>query len=343
MIYPWDPCKYYFFLLLSFLLIYVQIFGPTLCRTGVFMSELLYLFSEMDWRFKPLVTAVRHWAAWARLTDPVPSPKITNFTLTLLVIFYLQRCAPPILPTLGEMIQLARPNVDTRQTNDIDCTFLRDPAVFLERAQLNQESLEDLFLGFLRFVESFDFNERSVSIVTGRSPRKSDSKPLYVQNPLERDLNVSRNVNLKELTHVVMEARNALYILETREGQAPNNWGLLALPRAEKVRRLSPKISYQNQMSQLDIKDLFSNDLDDDDDDFVGNTSASVQRPSNAVSVLASVKQSVIEDEQPPSALNGFVTRVQRNTTLKIINGEPKRLSLKSEKNSRRIEKNKRK
>lgn len=304
------------------------------------MSEMLYLFSEMDWRFRPLVTAVRHWAAWARLTDMVPSQRITNFTLTLLVVFYLQRCTPPILPTLGEMIKLARPEVDTRRTNDIDCTFLRDPAVFQERAQLNQTSLEDLFLGFLRFVESFDFNERSISIITGNSPRKSDSKPLYVQNPLERDLNVSRNVNLKELTHVVMEARNALYILETREGQGPNNWGLLALPRAEKVRRLSPKVSHNNNLSQLDIKDLFSNDdLEEDDDDFVTSRSPAVQQTSTTV--VASVKQSTTE-VQPVSALNGFISRVQRNSGLKT-NNESKKISLNSEKSSRRIEKHKRK
>ncbi len=303
------------------------------------MSEMLYLFSEMDWRFRPLVTAVRHWAAWARLTDMVPSPRITNFTLTLLVVFYLQRCTPPILPTLGEMIKLARPEVDVRRTNDIDCTFLRDPAVFRERAQLNQTSLEDLFLGFLRFVESFDFNERSISIITGNSPRKSDSKPLYVQNPLERELNVSRNVNLKELTHVVMEARNALYILETREGQGPDSWGLLALPRAEKVRRVSPKVSHNNNLSQLDIKDLFSNDLEEDDDDFVTSRSPVVQQTSTTV--VASVKQSTTE-VRPVSALNGFITRVQRNSGLKT-NSESKKISLNSEKSSRRMEKHKRK
>ena len=76
-------------------------------------------------------------------------------------------------------------------------------------------------------------------MITGNASRKLDSKPLYVQNPLERELNVSRNVNLKELTRVVMEARNSLYILETREHQTPGNWGLLSLPRAEKVRRIN--------------------------------------------------------------------------------------------------------
>lgn len=230
---------------------------------------MLYLYGEMDWRFRPLVTAVRFWAAWTRLTDVVPSPKITNFTLTLLVLFHLQRCTPPVLPTLNEMVSKARPGVDKRVSNDVDCSFLRDPSEFRQRSKKNQESLEDLFLGFFRFIEKYQFNERSVSIVSGNAARKSDSKPLHVQNPFERELNVSRNVNQKELTRLVMEARNALYILETKEGQSSENWGLLALPRAEKVRRLNHRLSYHtNLIPPLDMKDLFSKNLNENENDF---------------------------------------------------------------------------
>ena len=123
------------------------------------MSELLYLYDKIDWRFCPLVTAVRQWAAWAKLTSVTPGNQITNFTLTLMVVFFLQRCSPPILPTLGEMTKMARPQVDTRQAEDINCSFLRDPFVFQLRSKSNSESPEDLFMGFLRFVGSFDFPE----------------------------------------------------------------------------------------------------------------------------------------------------------------------------------------
>lgn len=230
---------------------------------------MLYLYGEIDWRFRPLVTAVRFWAAWTRLTDVIPGPKITNFTLTLLVLFHLQRCTPPVLPTLNEMVSKARPGVDKRVSNDVDCSFLRDPSEFRKRSRKNQESLEDLFMGFFRFIERYQFNERSVSIVSGNAARKSDSKPLHVQNPFERELNVSRNVNQKELTRLVMEARNALYILETKEGQNSENWGLLALPRAEKVRRLNHKPSHHtNLIPPIDMKDLFSKTLNEDENGF---------------------------------------------------------------------------
>lgn len=303
------------------------------------MSELLYLYGEMDCRFRPLVTAVRHWAAWARLTDIVPSPRITNFTLTLLVVFHLQRCSPPILPTLNEMIIKARPQVDYRQTNEIDCNFLRDPNEFRERCQLNEDSLEDLFWGFLRFVESFDFNELSVSIITGKAQRKTDSKPLYVQNPFERELNVSRNVNLKELTRLVMEARNALYILETREAYGPGNWGLLALPRAEKVRRLGMKTAHQSHISQLDMKDLFTDDLEEKVDDFAKTEGRTTQQTSPSE---FEIQQSAPASTTLVSSLNGFINAVHRNAEKKTSSTQNS-IPLKSEKVIRRTERQKRK
>lgn len=299
------------------------------------MSELLYLYGEMDWRFKPLVTTVRYWAAWVRLTDMVPSPRITNFTLTLLVVFHLQRCSPPILPTLSEMVKKSRPHLDRRQTNEIDCTFLRDPVEFQKRSQLNQDSLEDLFLGFLRFIESFDFSERSVSIITGNAMRKIDSKPLHVQNPLERELNVSRNVNLKELTRLVMEARNALYILETREGQDKAKWGLLALPRAENMRKLGQKIP--SHFTQLDIKDLFTNISNEEEISGLNEI-----RPQEDLSVnkTSSPETTRISSpiEEPLSSLNGFINHVHRNVGQKP-DITKRNVQLKSEKQSQRMEK----
>jgi hypothetical protein len=293
------------------------------------MSELLYLYDKIDWRFCPLVTAVRQWASWAKLTSATPGSQITNFTLTLMVVFFLQRRSPPILPTLDEMIKLARPQVDTRQTEDINCTFLRDPSVFQVYSKLNSESLEDLFIGFLRFVESFDFSERTMSIITGDSHRKFDSKPLYVQNPLERELNVSRNVTLTELTRAVMEARNALYILETQENQGPGeNWGLLSLPRAKSIRQTKQEMTHSNHVN-INIKDLFRGDFDEEISDF---TEAKLSDAKSVEKVLPSSLQTSAPLKQlnekahlisDSNATNGAVSevQVQIKTGLKGTNG----------------------
>jgi poly(A) RNA polymerase len=74
------------------------------------MSELLYMLGAADWRVRPLVFAVRSWAREIGLTNPTPGRWITNFSLTLLVLFYLQQHTKhkgPVLPTLNTMISLA--------------------------------------------------------------------------------------------------------------------------------------------------------------------------------------------------------------------------------------------
>ena len=282
------------------------------------MSELLYLYDKIDWRFCPLVTAVRQWAAWAKLTSVTPGNQITNFTLTLMVVFFLQRCSPPILPTLGEMTKMARPQVDTRQAEDINCSFLRDPFVFQLRSKSNSESPEDLFMGFLRFVGSFDFSEQSISIITGDSHRKFDSKPLYVQNPLERELNVSRNVTLTELTRLVMEARNALYILETQEDQnTGKNWGLLALPRAKSLRQIKQEMSHSNQV-KLNIKDLFCDDYEEEIDDFTETRlSETIPLSPQTNSSLKQFTEEVHPVSSHSNAANEITSEVQNKKELK--------------------------
>ncbi|XP_022186361.2 poly(A) RNA polymerase, mitochondrial [Nilaparvata lugens] len=55
--------------------------------SSVYMSELLYIYGSFDWRVRPLVFTVRFWAKSLNLTSSSPGPWITNFSLTLLVLF----------------------------------------------------------------------------------------------------------------------------------------------------------------------------------------------------------------------------------------------------------------
>lgn len=69
------------------------------------MSELLCLYGEIDPRVRPLVFTIRQWATKVGLTNRFPGRWITNFSLTLLVLFYLQQ--REILPSLKHLKSLA--------------------------------------------------------------------------------------------------------------------------------------------------------------------------------------------------------------------------------------------
>lgn len=70
-------------------------------------SELLYIYGCLDSRVRALVFTIRCWARVHGLTNSAPGTWITNFSLTMMVMFFLQRRSPPIIPTLDQLKELA--------------------------------------------------------------------------------------------------------------------------------------------------------------------------------------------------------------------------------------------
>lgn len=73
------------------------------------MSDFLYLMGEVDPRVRPLIFTIRKWAKEVYLTNSSPGRWISNFSLTLLALAFLQKPlrSPPILPTLNQLTKLA--------------------------------------------------------------------------------------------------------------------------------------------------------------------------------------------------------------------------------------------
>ncbi|XP_014275726.1 poly(A) RNA polymerase, mitochondrial [Halyomorpha halys] len=211
---------------------------------AMYMSELLYVFAHLDPAAQRLVFAVKAWAKVVCLTNPTPGRWITNFSLTLLVLFYLQ--AERRLPSVDELFKLAGPN-DTRYAEEINCSFIRDPTNV--RLDLDHsKTMEKLLLGFFQFYQNFDFNSKAISLCSGKIINKPDYSPIYIVNPLERSLNVSKNVSLEEVERLRIETRNAAWILET-------NSRLVDIFRSSPESLLSNKRKYISRM--VKVKDLF--------------------------------------------------------------------------------------
>lgn len=224
------------------------------------MSELLYLFGALDERVRPLTFCIRKWANSVGLTNPSPGRWISNFSLTMLVLFFLQQLKKPILPTINLLIKSATKD-DERMTDDgINCSFLRD----LNRLEFsshleNQDALGYLLIQFFEFYSQFDFKNRAITLNEGKSIVKPDHSAMYIVNPLETHLNVSKNLSLEETERFKLEVRNAAWILESTydKAKAENTefWGLLPLFKTNKDAIIRPQMFFKPRM--VDVSDLF--------------------------------------------------------------------------------------
>nr|XP_053646402.1 poly(A) RNA polymerase, mitochondrial-like [Cherax quadricarinatus] len=199
-------------------------------RSGFYMSHMLYMYGSMDPRVRPLVFAVRRWARDRHITSPFSGRWITNFSVTIMVLFYLMNVSPPVIPSLQLLKVNSGPDDD-----DESCVRFNFPTNLGKVVtSQNRESLETLLKGFFEFYDNFNFRELGLSVLHGRSFIKPVHSALYIQNPLEGELNVSRNVTLEEVEKLRAELTHARFLLESSahniDDAASNEvWGALSL------------------------------------------------------------------------------------------------------------------
>lgn len=200
-------------------------------RTGFHISELFYIFGELDERVRPLVFVVRRWAQECQLTSKTRTNTITNFQLTCLVLSFLQQLPKPILPTVPELVAIARKS-DVRLSEDNrNYTFLRDISSIQFQTE-NTSSLDELLVQFFEFYGSFDFTKYVISLTSKRPIRKIEPTALQIANPFEMEQNWSRNVGLDESMALKMNAQNSFAELMDMNDSAASKtqrWGLLSI------------------------------------------------------------------------------------------------------------------
>lgn len=230
--------------------------------SGHYMSELLYILGSYDWRVCPVVYTVRYWAKEIGLTNPSPGRWITNFSLTLLVLFYLQY--EKIIPTLKTLVTYKRPE-DTRSFDDVDCSFLRDVNILpKDCTSENDSSLTELLFGFFQFYSSFDFGSYAISLNTGSIIPKPEYSAVYIVNPLEKHLNVSKNISPDECERIRMQFRAAAWSMECslNEQMDGKKWGLIDLINSHVLRK-NTSLRRQGSMkttSKFTVQELFEED-----------------------------------------------------------------------------------
>ncbi|CAJ1081843.1 poly(A) RNA polymerase%2C mitochondrial [Xyrichtys novacula] len=231
-------------------------------RVAMKSTELLYLYGELDPRVRSLVFTVRCWARAHGITSSIPGAWITNFSLTVMVLFFLQRRSPPIIPTLNHLRDLAGPE-DTSVIEGNDCTFVSDFSRI--QLQVNTETLEKLISEFFEFYASFAYSRMSIDIRKGQEQNKPQVTPLHIQNPFETSLNISKNVNAAQLDRFVALCQESTWLLQQSEattsgGDASSDtatpWGLATLLLPSQVAGVKSNKKRRQKQTSERIKSL---------------------------------------------------------------------------------------
>jgi poly(A) RNA polymerase len=171
--------------------------------SGLYMSCLLHVWGGSDWRVRPLVTVIKHWAKSQKLVKNIrPTNYFTNFTLVMLVVCYLQQ-VHGMVPTVDQLTALGSEKDEFNCEDGVSVKFLQDinPHLSSINQCYNKDiSLFELVQGFFEFYSQFEFNQHSLNPISGMTEVKNKMWPktsaLDIMNPIEPELNVSYNVNL---------------------------------------------------------------------------------------------------------------------------------------------------
>ena len=155
---------------------------------GIRNTHLLKCYSDQDWRVKPLILFIKHWAKFHNIND-APNRTVSSYSLALMAIYYLQtQCNPVILPVLQKQCP---DKFDIK--NDVRNLTLNEKLCLFSSA--NTESLGELFGGFLDFYSKFQFEYNVISIREGR---------LIPKNHLSNDI-LEPNSQFSQWKYILIE------------------------------------------------------------------------------------------------------------------------------------------
>ncbi|XP_022362996.1 speckle targeted PIP5K1A-regulated poly(A) polymerase [Enhydra lutris kenyoni] len=208
-------------------------------RLALHNSRFLSLCSELDGRVRPLVYTLRCWAQGRGLSGS--GPLLSNYALTLLVIYFLQTRDPPVLPTVSQLTQKAGEGEQV-EVDGWDCSFPRD-ASRLEPST-NKEPLSSLLAQFFSCVSCWDLRGSLLSLREGQalpvagglpSDRWEGLRlgPMNLQDPFDLSHNVAANVTSRVAGRLQISCRAAANYCRSlqyqRRSSRGRDWGLLPL------------------------------------------------------------------------------------------------------------------
>ncbi|XP_052061598.1 terminal uridylyltransferase 4-like isoform X2 [Mytilus californianus] len=163
-------------------------------------SLLLKLYAECDQRFLKMAVVLRYWAKICKI-DRQDEGTLPAYSFYLLLVFFLQRCKPPVLPMLyqgTDITECVSPTKNRIQSKpELDFSEIQE--MVNHWSSENTDSVGFLWIGLFKFYAlEFELNAHVVCIrnlgVCTRAQKKWNSKKLAIEDPFSLKRNVSKSV-----------------------------------------------------------------------------------------------------------------------------------------------------
>ncbi|KAL4705796.1 hypothetical protein ACJJTC_016390 [Scirpophaga incertulas] len=122
--------------------------------SGVSNSELIAFFLNCDYLYLTLAVLIKYWSKVHGLTG---TNLISSYSLTLLVIYYLQHIK--LLPSVKQLQKHCTANIVANWNNGFNSSY--------SEANVCDRSLYHLIGGFFKFYSTFDFKKYIISLYMG--------------------------------------------------------------------------------------------------------------------------------------------------------------------------------
>lgn len=93
----------------------------------------------------------------------------------------------------------------------------------------NSDNLSDLLLNFFQYYVNFNFKKESICLRTGCKLNKFNNSAMFIHNPFNKELNVSKNVNENEVHRIRSSMKIAIANLENTKPEKSKKWGILSI------------------------------------------------------------------------------------------------------------------
>ncbi|KAF2722243.1 hypothetical protein K431DRAFT_58092 [Polychaeton citri CBS 116435] len=186
-------------------------------------TRMIKTYVQLDDRVRPLAKIIKYWTKRRILNDAGPGGTISSYTWICMILNFLQRRDPPILPSLQKMR-----NAERSTANGQPSDFVDDVDALKGWGKKNNESLAQLLFQFFRhYGYEFEYTKHVVSVREGRLLSRTekgwetnsiDNKEgrhrLCVEEPFNTYRNLGNSADEYSWSGLHNEIRRAFELLE---------------------------------------------------------------------------------------------------------------------------------